>query len=173
MVTASNLRYIVVTFDENMMTSGPSSVTNPQNWALLENGSQVVGGIQQIYFGLNEAAMLSQTRSTQTSACQPRAATSIEAVLMLNGSGAIDPATGLRRCRSGNITITALNSLRDVAGNPLGRTGYTPQGYAISRKFDLLAPTGAQTQVSGSAGAPPAATTTSAGAASPQASRLR
>ena len=49
------LNYIVVTFDEDMMTTGSHSVTNVNNWSLLKDGNLVTGGISQIYYGLNEA----------------------------------------------------------------------------------------------------------------------
>ena len=150
-VTAANLNYIIVTFDENMMTTGASSVTNPQNWALLDNGSQMVGGIQEIFFGLNEAAALSQDAQFAGLGLPAAGSNKYEAVLILNGTGAVNPATGLQSLVSGDYTITALNSLRDAYGNPLGRNGYTPQGYVISRSFDVLAPTGGQSQVSGPA----------------------
>ena len=153
-ITSANLGYIIVTFDENMMTTGSSSVTDPQNWSLLENGVQLLGGIQQIYFGLNEAAMLSQYSQYASLGLPTTSSNKFEAVLILNGTGAFNPATGLQSLAAGNYTITALNSLRDLAGNPLGRTGYTPQGYGISRTFDVLTPTGGQSQVNDPAAVP-------------------
>ena len=51
------MNYIVVTFDSDMMTSGTNSVTNPNNWGLLLNGSLVTNGISTIYYGMNEAAL--------------------------------------------------------------------------------------------------------------------
>ena len=60
-----SLQYLVVTFDESMMTAGASSVTNPANWALMKNGTIVNGGISKIYYGLNMASQLRQRWSIE------------------------------------------------------------------------------------------------------------
>ena len=98
------MNYIIVTFDENMMTTGPSSVTNPQNWALLENGSQMVGGIQEIYFGLNEAAALSQDSQFANLGLPTAGSNKYEAVLMLNGTGRLIPPRAWRSLVSGRLS---------------------------------------------------------------------
>ncbi len=54
--------YLVVSFDENMDTTGGStganSVLNPSNWSLVKNGTARSGGISKIDFGMNEANTL-------------------------------------------------------------------------------------------------------------------
>ena len=44
---------VILTFDEDMMTTGLDSVTNPANYELLDNGTVVPGGISEIDFGMN------------------------------------------------------------------------------------------------------------------------
>jgi hypothetical protein len=72
-----------------------------------------------------------------------------EAVLTIDANGVLsDPLTGIPTLKDGNYTIEALapvlpttsnplgqSGLRDVAGNALGRTGYTPDGVSQIRQF--------------------------------------
>ncbi len=129
------LSYMVVTFDEDMMTTGPNSVTNPNNWAVMKDGVLLTGGISQIYYGMNEAA-------TRLGA---PASNKWEAVLVLNGSG--NSQTTTPYLLNGHYQIVATTALRDKAGNALGRTGYTPNGITFSRAFDVSLPTGTEVRV--------------------------
>ena len=88
------MQYMVVTFDEPMMTTGSSSVTNAQNWALMQNGTVINGGIAKIYYGLNMASQLGQWSiqdpadySQFASFLNSPASNKFEAVLVLDGNG--------------------------------------------------------------------------------------
>ena len=136
------MNYVVVSFDEDMMNTGvtgANSVINPNNWALMFNGTLVSGGIAKIYYGMNEGA-------TRLGA---PASNKWEAVIELNGSG--NSQTTTPYLQDGHYQIVATNSLRDVSGNTLGRTGYQPNGATFSRSFDVLLPTGTETRVNSAA----------------------
>lgn len=146
-----SLQYLVVTFDESMMTAGASSVTNPANWALMKNGTIVNGGISKIYYGLNMASQLGQWSIEDpadyakfSSFINAPASNKYEAVIILDGNG---QAAGTPVLTNGNYQVVALNSLRDAAGNPLGRTGYNINGNNFSRSFSIAIPSGSETIV--------------------------
>lgn len=122
-----SLQTIVVTFDEEMATSGLHSVTNPENWVLLRDNVEVVGGIHSIEFGMNQAAHMFGTPASNK----------WEAVITLDGDTTTNVAEALE---DGHYQIVALNSIRDRAGNALGRTGYEFNGERYSRTFDILVP---------------------------------
>ena len=73
--------YVVVTFDQSMMTTGgatgANSVLNPHNWALMLGGTLVSGGVDHISYGMNEA---------NTELGMP-ASNKWEAIIWLKGSG--------------------------------------------------------------------------------------
>ncbi len=139
------LQYMVVSFDEPMMTTGASSVTDPRNWALMKDGTVINGGISKIYYGLNMASQLGQSGLSQFSGLLNSSASNrYEAVIILDGNGM---AAGTPALVNGHYQIVALNSLRDVAGNPLGRTGYNLNGNNFSRSFDVAVPYGTESIV--------------------------
>ncbi len=133
------LNYIVVGFDEDMMREGTFSVTDPDNWVLLKDGVELVGGISQIYFGMNMGAELATTYGLDVPGSNKW-----EAVLVLDGNGATPGVTALE---NGHYEVVALNSLRDRSGNPLGRNGFQINGEQSSREFDINTPTGGETVV--------------------------
>ncbi|HYW80402.1 MAG TPA: hypothetical protein VE890_12535, partial [Thermoguttaceae bacterium] len=130
---------LVVVFDERMMTTGPDSVTNVDNWVLRRNGVEVSGVIAEIRFGLNKASEMGLFGAEVTNKW--------EAVVTLDG----DPNTaGNQPLPAGNYTLTALtpvpdvpdtipiegnSGLRDAVGNPLGHSGYALNGADISQSF--------------------------------------
>jgi hypothetical protein len=118
------IEFLVVSFDENMTTTGANSITDPRNWALLKDGTSISGGIRSIEFGMNKAADLG---------LGPRS-NKWEAVLQFDGNGA---NSGITTLGDGNYEIVAKNSLRDRSGNPLGRRGLTPNGQTVSRQFSI------------------------------------
>ncbi|MGW8256409.1 MAG: hypothetical protein ACWGMZ_02875, partial [Thermoguttaceae bacterium] len=122
------LDYVIVTFDEAMMTTGVNSVTNTANWALLKDGLNINGGINKIYYGMNMA---------QSMGLSTTASNKYEAVLILDGNG---NSTGIISLGNGSYQIVAKNSLMDRAGNPLNRTGYVPNGAVVVRSFDIALP---------------------------------
>ena len=108
-VTAT-VKTLVVTFDEAMQdTADPRSsnwrysVRNPANYRLLKNGVELTAGISSIDYRLNPAT------------------NKWEAVLNLDGNGAGPDVTPLE---TGHYQLQALNTLRDVAGNPLASDGF-------------------------------------------------
>ena len=124
-----SLSTLVVTFDEEMMTTGPDSVTDPRNYRLLdENGIQLVGGIRNITFGLNPAT------------------NKWEAVLKIDANGA---GTGDEPLGNGRYELVISNSLRDAVGNPLGGNGVTPNGAPTSILLNVTVPTSSETPISG------------------------
>lgn len=131
----ATMQYLVVTFDEEMMTSGLYNVTDPANWALLKDGVEVIGGIQSIQFGMNMAAYIGAT--DPLSGLDTAGSNKWEAVLKLDGNGATDGTPALA---DGHYQVVAKNVLRDVAGNPLRYTGVDTDGAVYERAFDVLAP---------------------------------
>ena len=146
------LQAIVVTFDENMYdnaTHTGNAVTNPANYQLLENGVQVVGGISQVFYGLDEANAL----GTQYGLNVPKL-NEYEAVLIVDSNG---PSPGVLPLGDGQYQIIALSNLRDVAGNPLVSLGNLPNGGLESGVIQVTVPTGQETKVP--AGTTPAGVT--------------
>jgi hypothetical protein len=111
------LTQLTIVFDEEMMTTGPDSVTNPANYRLVHDGTLLSNVITNIQFGLNPAT------------------NKWEAVLTLDGNGG---ASGVVPLDDGLYQLTVLNSVRDKVGNPLGATGLNPKGNSISWTFNLL-----------------------------------
>ena len=135
------LQYIVVTFDEAMMTDGVHDVTDPQNWVLLQDDVAVLGGIADIQYGMNMASELAVPYGLYAVGSNKW-----EAVITLDGNGV---ETGITPLLDGHYEIVARNSLRDAAGNPLGRTGFEINGEDSGRRFDVVIPTGSEIRVNG------------------------
>lgn len=125
-LVTEELEFLIVSFDEDMMTTGPNSVTNPANWALTESGRIVQGAISQIEYGMNKAWNLGLGPKTNK----------FEAVIRFDGNG---PFPGTPALPNGDYVVTARNSLRDRSGNPLGRTGFQIQGANFTRQFTVSA----------------------------------
>ncbi|MFQ5496150.1 MAG: hypothetical protein ACE5EX_12310, partial [Phycisphaerae bacterium] len=90
---------------------------NPDNYTLLKDGAELVGGIVSITFGLNPAT------------------NKWEAVLQLDGNGTV---AGTPPLGNGQYEIVIRNTVRDVVGNPLGSTGLNPFGQDVSGAFDIV-----------------------------------
>jgi subtilisin-like proprotein convertase family protein/secreted trypsin-like serine protease len=108
---------LVVVFDEEMSTTGVSSVTRPANYRLVHDGTLLSNVITNITFGLNPAT------------------NKWEAVLTLDGNGS---AAGIEPLKDGQYVLTVLNTVTDKVGNPLGATGWNPKGSSMSWTFNLL-----------------------------------
>ena len=111
-----------VVFNEEMYTAGGASgfysVMNPDNWALVDgNGAEMVGAISNINFGLNGATNKWEAEVVFNTA--------------MYGQG-LD---------NGFYTLIARTNLKDVAGNPLARTGLQPQGSNVGY-WPATSPTG-------------------------------
>jgi predicted nucleic acid-binding Zn-ribbon protein len=139
------LSAIVLTFDEAMFdnaTHTGNAVTNPANYKLLKNGVEVVGGISQVYYGLNMA----NTLSGQYGISSPKT-NKYEVVLIVDDNGA---GSGVMPLIDGQYQIVAKNSLRDAVGNPLNSTGMNPNGNVMSQSFNVTIGAGQETQVANS-----------------------
>jgi len=151
-------RFVVVTFDEDMMTTGLDSVTNPDNWELLKNGVPLLGGIKAIYYGMNKSADLAQSGLPKFAGLSRIPTNKYEAVLELDGNGFDpDPPGGIPELPVGVYTVVARapvapsgttpgrSGLRDRVGNPLGSTGFVPAGQDFTRTFVVNQPISAAT----------------------------
>lgn len=151
-------RFVVVTFDEDMMTTGLDSVTNPDNWELLKNGVPLLGGIKAIYYGMNKSADLAKNDPVKFAALSRIPTNKYEAVLELDGNGFDpDPPGGTPELPVGVYTVVARapvppsgtspgrSGLRDRVGNPLGGTGFAPAGRDFTRTFVVNQPISAAT----------------------------
>ncbi len=137
-----SLQAVVVTFDENMYdnaTHTGNAATNPANYQLLENGVAVAGGINQVFYGLDEANAL----GSQYGLNVPKL-NKYEAVLIVNANG---PSAGVLPLTDGQYQIVALPNLRDLAGNPLVSLGNLPNGGLESDVINVVVPTGQETKV--------------------------
>lgn len=140
----SALQNIVVTFSEQLATSGSGSVLDPDNWALMKYDSdgnlvEIRGGITQISFGMNCASDLADSLGLNTLGTNKW-----EAILTLDGNGTQAGTTSLD---DGDYVIVAKSGLRDAADNPLGSSGYAVNGFNIQRSFTVTLPTGNETIV--------------------------
>ena len=135
------LQYIVVTLDEEMMRAGPNAVTNPQNWALIRNGVDILGGISKVEFGMNRSVDLGNAGLGLNTIGSNK----WEAILYLDGDGLAGDT--LSPLSDGHYQVVAKNSLRDKAGNALGRTGFNPNGLVFTRDFDVLVPRAQEVRV--------------------------
>ncbi|MCC6124849.1 MAG: hypothetical protein IT426_07805 [Pirellulales bacterium] len=142
------VQYLVVTFDEAMATTGVGSILNKANWSLLKDGVPITGGISEIYFGVNAASQITDVNGVLLFPGFV-GTNKYEAVIKLDANGA---TAGVPALTDGHYELIALNSMRDVAGNPLGRTGFSVNGFNFGRSFEVSALTGSETPVSGSAG---------------------
>ncbi|MCR4412221.1 MAG: S1 family peptidase [Thermoguttaceae bacterium] len=149
-------RFIIVTFDEEMMTTGLDSVTNPDNWELLKNGVPLLGGIKAIHYGMNKSAELAANNPARWQGLNRLPTNKYEAVIELDGNG-FDPdpngvtpelSVGVYTIRArtpvaATGTTPARSGLRDRQGNPLGFTGFTPAGQDFQRVFVVNQPVSA------------------------------
>ncbi|MEE8452225.1 MAG: hypothetical protein V3R99_09930, partial [Thermoguttaceae bacterium] len=114
---------LVVVFDEAMLTQGPDSVTNPDNWVLLRNGVEMEDIISSITFGLNPAT------------------NKYEALLQFASplTGGVYTLTVLEPIPDNPSTtpIEGRSGLRDASGNPISRLGLVPDGAPVSHSFIL------------------------------------
>ena len=122
-----------------MTTQGVHSVLNTSNWALMKDGVEVLGGITNVYFGMSKASDFASVLGGTTVGSNKW-----EAVITFDANGV---ASGTPALGDGHYEIVAKNSLRDVAGNALARTGYLPNGASASQEFYVTVPTGAETPV--------------------------
>ncbi len=134
---------IAVTFDEELLDNVAhtgDAATNPANYALLIDGMEVAGGINQVFFGLDKAHELSPQyglSAQQTNKWQ--------AVLIVDANGASE---GVEALTDGRYQIVIKGNLRDKFGNPLLSTGENLDGFTVSGVIYVTVPTGQETLVS-------------------------
>ncbi|MCG2682221.1 MAG: S1 family peptidase, partial [Planctomycetales bacterium] len=134
---------VVVSFDEELLDNVAhtgDAATNPANYALLIDDVEIVGGISQVFYGLDEAYELSPEYGLSA-----QQTNKYQAVLVVDANGA---AGGVEALTNGRYRIVVKNSLRDKAGNPLLSTGQDPNGFTISGVIHVTVPTGQETCVS-------------------------
>ncbi len=117
-----NVTKLVAVFDEQASTAGGAngvnSVLNKNNWKLLRNGVEILNGINAVAYQLNPLT------------------NKWEATLTLDSNG---PLSGTPALVDGNYEVIALNTIRDVAGNPLASNGLEEDGFPYSLNFNVIA----------------------------------
>ncbi|MBN1394651.1 MAG: trypsin-like serine protease, partial [Pirellulales bacterium] len=137
------LAAVVVTFDEDMLDNAAHSgdaVTNPNNYSLLVDGIEVVGGISQVFYGLDVAYYLSPEYGLNA-----QLTNKYQAVLIVDANGASE---GVEALINGRYQIVVKGNIRDTSGNPLNSSGFFPQGGLVSSVIYVNVPTGQETLVS-------------------------
>jgi hypothetical protein len=116
-----NVTKIVITFDENLSTTGgpggANSVTNLNNWTLTKDGMVLSSGIYSVKFGLNE---------TYTLGLSSAPSGKYEAVVTLDGDS---NTSGSQALLSGAYVLTLSDNVYDTSNNALdGNMDGTPGG---------------------------------------------
>jgi len=127
------LSHLVVVFDEEMMTAGADSVTNPANYQLLRDGVVVPLAGVTIDFGLNMSRDVLIAEGLLTPS-QAKPTNKWEAVFHFHD----DASPGFEPLGDGHYQLVIRNSVRDVVGNPLGRTGWNFNGNDFMGEFDIV-----------------------------------
>ncbi|HYW78871.1 MAG TPA: hypothetical protein VE890_04805, partial [Thermoguttaceae bacterium] len=148
-VLETELQYLVITFDEEMMGGDPAavadSVFNTDNYLLFEEGNLIDGGIGSVTFGMNAAATLSGVVDPATGVfydTSPIPSNKWEVVLTFDGNGfgagTVPLGDGFYSLEILSPTINN-SGLRDKAGNPLFHTGFLAGGASFIRDFRIKA----------------------------------
>ncbi|MDR1384947.1 MAG: S1 family peptidase [Planctomycetaceae bacterium] len=153
---AYNLNNLVVTFDKELLANSSTaahSVTNPNNWALMKDGVEVKGAIQEIQFGMNIARDFISDDSELAGGVLSHGSNKWEAVITFNtplGSGSYELVA------KSNITDTTGVSFNNLTGkyvygngNPLSRNVASPNGENFTRLFNIVATNGLLTFATG------------------------
>jgi hypothetical protein len=161
-VAAADVQHIVITFNEEMMAgspyANPDSVLNPRNYRIIDGkGNEIANAVVSVDYGMNKAAELSQLYGLN-----PVPTNKWEVVLTIDGQ----PGTaGVQALPDGSYTLSVAHAvpttsttvgqigLRDLAGNPLFSTGFTPAGSDYTTNFTVGTGAGS----SGGAGSPQSA----------------
>ncbi len=152
-VLQTEMQYVVITFDEQMLSGDPAadadSILNTANFILSANGVEVEDGVINVAFGLSKAAELAGQTDPLTGEAydlDPIPSNKWEAVITLDGDSDV---AGAQPLRDGTYTFQALaavdgsstsagnSGLRDTAGNTLYHTGYLPEGADFQRSFTI------------------------------------
>ena len=135
---------LVISFDEELATSGKGSVLDPANWTLMKDGTNCNKAIEEIYFGLNKSSELAYRFESATGLnnLSRTGANRWEAVMILNGADS--PDLDYAYLKAGVYELTAKASITDVSGNRLNRSGYLPNGQAWTHSFQVIGWNGEQ-----------------------------
>jgi CSLREA domain-containing protein len=113
----------VVTFSEDLSVAGgatgANSVTNPANWSISRDGTEIAGGISGVTFAFN--ATTNKYEATVT--------------FDANGATSGTPALG-----DGYYVLTVKSSIRDLAGNALDGNFDGAPGGDFTRMFTIAQP---------------------------------
>ena len=152
-VLQKHLQYVVVTFDEEMLSGDPAeiadSILNTDNFSLSESNAEVADGIVNVAFGLSKAAELAGQIDPLTGEAYDLDAipsNKWEAVITFDGDPDLPGAQPLRdgfysfealASVAGSSTVQGQSGLRDRVGNTLYHTGYDPAGADFERSFSI------------------------------------
>lgn len=137
----ADITQLAVIFDQQPSIAGGAngihSVLNPNNWSLLRDGVDILGGIRDITLSLDPTL------------------NKWVAVLTVDGDGPLGPPGGPPTpLTDGSYALVAHNTIRDVAGNPLGSRGSvtlsadaTVNGFDFFRTFSVAVPIAQESQV--------------------------
>ncbi|MDI9446534.1 MAG: proprotein convertase P-domain-containing protein, partial [Planctomycetota bacterium] len=129
------LQTLTVVFDEALSTvggaSGLHSVLNPNNWAIVRNNSEIVGGIQRVDFGLNpltnkyEAIVTFDGNGVNFGTAPLKDGVYVLTVrdLITDGSALVNPATGAV-ISTGNALDGDYNGIPGASPTTFGLGGY-------------------------------------------------
>ena len=137
--TQGSVQYLVLTFDEDMLTTGDDSVTNPANYKLFYRDAALPNGIVNVQYGLSKAAELATADGLN-----PIPSGKWEAVLTLDS----DPNTAgnqplsdgsyqlvVQHAVPGTTSAPGQSGLRDANGTPLSASGFVVGGADFVRNF--------------------------------------
>jgi hypothetical protein len=149
--------HLVISFDEELFAGSPAlfrdSVLNPENFVLYRGDVEIPGGVVKVEFGLNMASQLNGRPdgvdhdgdgiADGIYRLNPLPTNKWEAVLTLDANGIIGP--GAPPLEAGDYRIVVrtpqpvqnISGIRDLAGNPLGFSGYRPAGIDMALTFSV------------------------------------
>ena len=152
-VLQKHLQYVVLTFDEEMLSGDPAevadSILNTENFKLFESNAEIDGGVVNVAFGLSKAAELANQTDPLTGqvyGLDPVPSNKWEAVVTFDGNADQDGAQPLRdgfysfqalASVEGSSTVAGHSGLRDRVGNTLYHTGFDPAGEDFQRSFNI------------------------------------
>ncbi len=118
------------------------SVTNPENYRLSKDGVLMGGAVTRVHFGMNKASELATPLGLEVPPANKwQAVLEIDANPGEAGQQPLESATYQLEVLApvaAGPGQTEQSGVRDKVGNPLGRTGFTPNGRNFTLDFRLL-----------------------------------
>ena len=130
------------------------SVSNPNNYRLLQGGVAFQGGVAQVWYGLNESAILAS--APYNFQITPLGTNKYEAVLLVTSNAAAALANPLVAGSyelqilhpvPNTSTVQGHGGVENIDGNSLGMTGFTPGGHDYLISFELTNTSGGTSPV--------------------------